>query len=207
MKIEGEHVFNGPRQEVWQMFYDPAILSSAVPGMEKLEMAADGGYVGIMNVRVGPVSGKFDVKLSLSDINEPESLTLTVDAKGAPGFVKGVGKVHFIETQEGTTIQQYDGDVNIGGALASVGQRMIDSVAKSIIRTAFETLDKALEARLEAKKTGKEVAFTPPTTTEFAADVAKEVVGGFTKVPEVRLVLYILPVVAVILILAIILSK
>ena len=207
MKIEGEHVFNGPRQEVWQMFYDPAILSSAVPGMEKLEMAADGGYVGIMNVRVGPVSGKFDVKLSLSDINEPESLTLTVDAKGAPGFVKGVGKVHFIETQEGTTIQQYDGDVNIGGALASVGQRMIDSVAKSIIRTAFETLDKALEARLEAKKTGKEVNFTPPTTNEFAADVAKEVVGGFTKVPEVRLVLYILPVVAVILILAIILSK
>ena len=84
---------------------------------------------------------------------------------------------------------------------------MIDSVAKSMIRSAFETLDKALEARLAAKKTGTEVNFTPPTQAEFATDVAKDMVGGFTKVPELRLILYILPVVTILVILALVLGK
>lgn len=207
MKLEGEHVFNGPRVDVWEMFYDPAILASAVPGMDKLDVVAENEYEGVMNVRIGPVSGKFQGKLTLTDVVEPESLTLTVDGRGAPGYGKGVGKASFIQNADGTTTLKYDGDMNIGGALASVGQRMIDSVAKSMIRSAFETLDKALEARLEAKKTGEEVNFTPPTTTEFAGSVAKDMVGGLTKVPELRLVLYILPVVAILVILALLLSK
>ncbi|HEY4692720.1 MAG TPA: carbon monoxide dehydrogenase subunit G [Bellilinea sp.] len=207
MKLEGEHVFNGPRGDVWEMFYDPAILASAVPGMDKLDVVAENEYEGVMNVRIGPVSGKFQGKLTLTDVVEPESLTLTVDGRGAPGYGKGVGKATFIQNPDGTTTLKYDGDMNIGGALASVGQRMIDSVAKSMIRSAFETLDKALEARLEAKKTGEEVNFTPPTTTEFAGSVAKDMVGGFTKVPELRLILYILPVVAILVILALVLSK
>lgn len=207
MKLEGEHVFNGPRADVWEMFYDPAILASAVPGMDKLDVVAENEYEGVMNVRIGPVSGKFQGKLTLTDVVEPESLTLTVDGRGAPGYGKGVGKANFIQNADGTTTLKYDGDMNIGGALASVGQRMIDSVAKSMIRSAFETLDKALEARLEAKKTGTEVNFTPPTTTEFAGSVAKDMVGGFTKVPELRLILYILPVVAILIILALVLSK
>jgi carbon monoxide dehydrogenase subunit G len=207
MKLEGEHVFNGPREDVWEMFYDPAILASAVPGMDKLDVVAENEYEGVMNVRIGPVSGKFQGKLTLTDVVEPESLTLTVDGRGAPGYGKGVGKANFIQNADGTTTLKYDGDMNIGGALASVGQRMIDSVAKSMIRSAFETLDKALEARLLAKKTGEEVNFTPPTTTEFAGSVAKDMVGGFTKVPEFRLILYILPVVAILVILALVLGK
>ncbi|OGN78332.1 MAG: hypothetical protein A2X24_03670 [Chloroflexi bacterium GWB2_54_36] len=200
MKLEGEHVFNGPREDVWEMFYDPAILASAVPGMDKLDVVAENVYEGVMNVRIGPVSGKFQGKLTLTDVVEPENLTLTVDGKG-------VGKVNFTQNPDGTTTLKYDGDMNIGGALASVGQRMIDSVAKSMIRSAFETLDKALEARLAAKKTGTEVNFTPPTQTEFAAGVAKDMVGGFTKVPELRLILYILPVVTILVILALVLGK
>lgn len=207
MKLEGEHVFKGPREDVWEMFYDPEILASAVPGMDKLDLIAENEYEGIMNVRVGPVAGKFQGKLALKDVVEPESLTLVVDGKGAPGYVKGVGGAKFIQNTDGTTTLTYDGDVNIGGALASVGQRMIDSVAKSMIRSAFETLDNALEARLVAKKTGEEVNFTPPTQAEYASSVAKDMVGGFTKIPEVRMILYILPVLAVVLVLAILLSK
>lgn len=203
MKLEGEHLFNGPREAVWDMFYDPAVLASAVPGMDKLDMVADNEYEGLMNVRIGPVSGKFSGKLTLSDIVAPESLTLTVDGKGAPGFAKGVGRATFAE-QDGKTLLTYEGDLNIGGALASVGARMIDSVAKSMIRTAFETLDKALEARLAAKSTGAEVDFTPPTQTEFASSVAKDWFGGLTKVPEIRLVLYIVPLVLVLVVIALI---
>ncbi len=208
MKLEGEHVFNGPRQAVWDMFYDPQVLASAVPGMDKLDVVAENEYEGVMNVRIGPVSGKFQGKLSLTDVVAPESLTLNVDGRGAPGFGKGVGKATFTEQPDGTTLLKYDGDMSIGGALASVGQRMIDSVAKSMIRTAFETLDKALEARLAAKATGSEVVdFKAPTQTEFAASVAKDMAGGLTKVPEVRMLLYIIPVIIVLAIIALLLGK
>jgi len=111
------------------------------------------------------------------------------------------------EEADGKTLMKYEGDVNIGGALASVGQRMIDSVAKSMIRTAFETLDNALEARLAAKSSGSEVDFKPPTQTQFASSVAKDMFGGLTKVPEIRLLLYILPLVMVLIILALVLKN
>ena len=98
--------------------------------------------------------------------------------------------------------------MSIGGALASVGQRMIDSVAKSMIRTAFETLDKALEARLAAKASGSEVVdFKAPTQTEFAASVAKDMAGGLTKVAEVRMLLYIIPVIIVLAVIAFLLGR
>lgn len=208
MKLEGEHVFNGPREAVWEMFYDPEVLASAVPGMDKLDLVAENEYEGVMNVRIGPVSGKFQGKLSLTDVVAPESLTLNVDGRGAPGFGKGVGKATFTEQADGTTLLKYDGDMSIGGALASVGQRMIDSVAKSMIRTAFETLDKALEARLAAKASGSEVVnFKPPTQTEFAATVVKDVTRGWRQIPEVRMLFYVIPVALVVLVLSLILSR
>jgi len=204
MKLEGEHVFKGPREAVWEMFYDPEVLASALPGTQKLEMVAENEYEGAMNVRIGPVSGSFTGKLVISDVVEPESCTLTVDGRGTPGFAKGVGRVQFIDQGDGTTLMKYEGDMNIGGALASVGQRMIDSVAKTMIRQAFEVLDKALEARLAAKASGSEVVdFKPPSETEFAAAVAKDMAGGLTKIPEVRLLMYIIPLVTVLVILAV----
>lgn len=204
MKLEGEHVFKGPREVVWEMFYDPEVLASALPGTQKLEMVAENEYEGAMNVRIGPVSGSFTGKLVISDVVEPESCTLTVDGRGTPGFAKGVGRVQFIDQGDGTTLMKYEGDMNIGGALASVGQRMIDSVAKTMIRQAFEVLDKALEARLAAKASGSEVVdFKPPSETEFAAAVAKDMAGGLTKIPEVRLLMYIIPLVAVLVLLAV----
>lgn len=204
MKLEGEHVFNGPREAVWEMFYDPEVLASALPGTQKLEMVAENEYEGAMNVRIGPVSGSFTGKLVISDVVEPESCTLTVDGRGTPGFAKGVGRVQFIDQGDGTTLMKYEGEMNIGGALASVGQRMIDSVAKTMIRQAFEVLDKALEARLAAKASGSEVVdFKPPSETEFAAAVAKDMAGGLTKVPEIRLLMYIIPLVAVLVLLAV----
>lgn len=204
MKLEGEHVFKGPREAVWEMFYDPEVLASALPGTQKLEMVAENEYEGAMNVRIGPVSGSFTGKLVISDVVEPESCKLTVDGRGTPGFAKGVGRVQFIDQGDGTTLMKYEGDMNIGGALASVGQRMIDSVAKTMIRQAFEVLDKALEARLAAKASGSEVVdFKPPSETEFAAAVAKDMAGGLTKIPEVRLLMYIIPLVAVLVLLAV----
>ena len=147
MKIEGEHVFKGPREEVWEMFYDPEILASALPGTQSLKLINPNEYEGTINLRIGPVSGSFKGNLKITNEKPPESCTLNVDGKGAPGFLKGFGNVHFTDLGDGTTLMKYDGEVAVGGMLASVGQRMIDSVSKIMIKTGFGILDKALEKK------------------------------------------------------------
>lgn len=193
MKIEGEHLFNGPREEVWVMFRDPDVLASALPGTQNINKISDTEFDVTMNVRVGPVSGIFTGKLVISNEVPPESCTLTADGRGGPGFVKGFGNVQFADQGDKTTLLKYDGEFQIGGTIASVGQRMIDSVAKSMIRQGFEVFDKTLEVRLAAKA-GQEVDYKPPTETQFAAAVAKDVTKSWLQIAEVRMLLYVIPV-------------
>lgn len=210
MKLEGEHLFQGPVKEVWDMFYDPNVLATAIPGMDKLDEIEKNKYEGVMNVRVGPVSGKFQGKLALTDVVEPTSLTLGVDGRGAPGYVNGTGQANFVDNGDGTTLLKYAGDVAIGGALASVGQRMIDSVAKSMIRTAFETLDKTLAARIAAKAAGQsveEVKVEAATQADFAKNAMKDVAGELKGAAEFKMLLYVIPLVIILVIAAVLLSK
>jgi carbon monoxide dehydrogenase subunit G len=187
MKLEGEYVFNGPREEVWELVRDPDVLSSALPGTQSLNRVSDNEYEGEMNVRIGPVSGVFSGRIVVSDEVPPESYTLTVDGKGAPGFARGTGHVQLIDQGDGTTLMRYEGDVQIGGKLASVGQRMLDTVSKSMTRQGLETLNKALQAQKTAEAEGREVEYTPPSEAEFAVAVAKDLAGEIFS-PEYRTV-------------------
>jgi carbon monoxide dehydrogenase subunit G len=187
MKLEGEYVFNGPREEVWELVRDPEVLSTALPGTQSLNKVGDNEYEGEMNIRIGPVSGVFSGRIVVSDEEAPESYTLTVDGKGAPGFIKGTGHVQLIDQGESTTLMKYEGEVQIGGKLASVGQRMLDTVSKSMTHQGLETLNKALQAQKTAEAEGREVEYTPPSETEFAMAVAKDLAGEIFS-PEYRTV-------------------
>jgi uncharacterized protein len=206
MKIDGEHLFKGPREEVCLLFRDPDILASALPGTQSINKISDTEFDITMNVRVGPVSGIFSGKLVISNENPPESCTLTADGRGGPGFVKGVGNVHFADQGDATTLLKYDGELQIGGTIASVGQRMIDSVSKSMIRQGFEVFDKALESRLAAKA-GEQIDFKPPTETEFAAAVTKDVAKSWMQIAEVRMLMYVIPVGIALALLGLLLSQ
>jgi carbon monoxide dehydrogenase subunit G len=193
MKLEGEYVFNGPREEVWQLVRDPQVLSTALPGTQSLNQVSDNEYEGTMNVRVGPVSGAFSGRLLVSNEVPPESYTLTVEGKGAQGFATGTGHVRLIDQGDRTTLMKYEGDVQIGGKLASVGQRMVEAVSKSMARQGLDALNKALEARMAAQSTGREVEYTPPSEVEFAAGVAKDMGKNALASTEVRLLMYVIP--------------
>jgi hypothetical protein len=207
MKLEGEYVFNGPREEVWNLVRDPEVLSTALPGTQSLNKVNENEYEGTMNVRVGPVAGAFSGRLVVADEVPPESYTLTVDGKGAPGFAKGTGHVQLMDRGDGTTLMKYEGDVQIGGKLASVGQRMVDTVSKSMVRQGLDALNKALEARMVAKATGAQVDYKPPSEAEFAASVAKDMVGGVTAVPEARILMYAIPVIIVLAVVSLIITQ
>jgi carbon monoxide dehydrogenase subunit G len=183
MNLEGEYVFDGPREEVWKLVRDPQILATALPGTQSLERVSENEYAGKMQVRVGPVAGVFSGRVVVSDEVPPESYTLAVEGRGAPGFAKGLGNVQLVDQGDDTTLMKYEGELQIGGKLASVGQRLIETVSKSMTRQGLESLNKALQARLAGEVEGGEEAKTkkreykPPSEVEFAAAVAKDVVA------------------------------
>jgi len=179
MKLVGEYVFDGPREQVWELIRDPQVLASALPGTQSMNQVSETEYEGKMNLRVGPVAGVFSGKVVVSDETPPESCTLSVEGKGAPGFGKGTGRVQLIDQGDGTTLLKYDGDMEVGGKLAGVGQRMIETVSKSMTRQGLESLNKALQARMAGESEEKAVEYTPPSETEFAAAVAKDVATDF----------------------------
>ncbi len=175
MKIEGEHVFQGSGEQVWELVRDPSVLATALPGTQELEQLSDTEYAGAINLRVGPIGGSFSGKIFVEDEAPPEYVKLRAEGEGKPGFFKGVGEVLLLDQGEGRTLMKYSGDIQIGGKLASVGQRLIDTTSKSMIRQGFEVLDQALAAGIGGEEDAGEIEFAVPSEAEFAASVAKDV--------------------------------
>jgi uncharacterized protein len=174
MKVEGEHLFKGTPQQVWELFRDTDVMAAALPGTQKMELVEDRKYQAVMQVRVGPVSGEFSGELMLSNEDYPRSYSMSVEGRGKPGFLKGVGDVVLAEQAEGQTLMGYSGEVQIGGRLASVGQRLIDTVSKSIISQAFEILDRALAERKDAAGEGREAPIASASQGDYVAAVARD---------------------------------
>src|SRR4051812_10466087 len=150
MKLEGDYVFEASVPEVWSALFDPVILAAVMPGCEKLELV-DGHYVGDIKVKVGPIQGKFTGKVDLQDKVEPESYTMIVDGRGAPGFVKATARVKLAADGDGTRVH-YDADAQIGGKIASVGQRLIDASARAIVAQSLEGLHTNIKLRAAAHR-------------------------------------------------------
>ena len=149
MKVEGKYLFDVAPQEVWDGLLDPAVLAATMPGCEKLELVGENQYEGTLDIKVGPVQGKFQGKIQLEDIRAPEGYTMKVDGRGSPGFVKATAVVDLVGEGDQTRLD-YEGDAQVGGRIASVGQRLLDSSAKSIIKQSLEGLNETLKARSAA---------------------------------------------------------
>jgi carbon monoxide dehydrogenase subunit G len=205
MKLEGEYVFDGPREQVWNIVRDPEVLATALPGTQSLEQVSENEYAGKMHVRIGPVSGVFSGRLVVSDEVPPESYTLSVDGRGAPGFAKGTGHVHLLEQEGERTLMAYEGEMQVGGKIASVGQRLIETASRSMIGQGLESLNSALQAQIKSEAEGVEVEYVPPSEAEFAAAVAKDMAREM--LPPAQSIGIILAIVAAVLILALLLGR
>ncbi|MCA9953204.1 MAG: carbon monoxide dehydrogenase subunit G [Ardenticatenaceae bacterium] len=189
MKIEGSYPFAAPRDVLWPMLLDPNTLANVMPGCEELETVGENQFHGILKIKVGPVQGKFQGEVTLADIESPHSYTFSLDGKGAPGFVKGTGSLR-LEEDGDMTLLHYTGDAQVGGRLASVGQRLLDTSANAIIRQSLEGLGQQVQARMMAEASGgldmaERQPTPPPSQTQFAAGVAKNLIDEYLA-PENR---------------------
>jgi carbon monoxide dehydrogenase subunit G len=139
LKISGSQSLPFPPEEAYRMMQDPEVLARAIPGCEGLEKTGENEYRMKMKMAMASVSGAFEGKVRISDQTPPSSFRLMVEGAGKIGFVKGDGLLT-LTPKDGATEVSYEGDAQVGGTIAAVGQRLIDMTAKMMIKKFFEKL-------------------------------------------------------------------
>ena len=170
VKIQGQHTVQAPRDVVWAALVNPEVLARTLPGLEELKETGENRFEGTIQLKVGPVQGQFRGTVTLADLRPPESYHLHLKGEGAPGFVDGQGALR-LSADGGATTLHYEIDAQVGGRIAGVGQRLLDSSARVLTRQALEGLDRQVAA-LAAAAPGPApaaAATAPPEATEAAA--------------------------------------
>lgn len=146
MDMKGEYRINASREAVWAGLNDPDVLRQSIPGCESLEKTSDTDFAAQVTAKVGPVKAKFNGAVTLSDLNPPESYRIGGEGKGgAAGFAKGGAFVRLTPDGDGTLLS-YEVNANVGGKLAQLGGRLIDSTAKKMADDFFRRFGEIVES-------------------------------------------------------------
>jgi carbon monoxide dehydrogenase subunit G len=146
VKITGTSTVPVPQERAYNLLQDPAVLARCMPGCEALDRIGDNEYAMRMKMALASISGKFEGKVRIAETNPPDSFRLIVEGNGKIGFMKGDGLLR-LTSGNGTNVS-FEGDVQVGGTIASVGQRLIETTAKMLIKRFFDKL--ATEATVAA---------------------------------------------------------
>jgi carbon monoxide dehydrogenase subunit G len=146
LKITGKSTIDAPRDQVWSALNDMEVLARIVPGCERLEQVGENEFEGTVKIGIQSIKGTYSGKIRLEDIQPPHHYKLVASGRSASGVVDGAGTVD-LEEQDGKTILTYTGDAQIGGTLASVGQRLIEGASKQMINQSLKALIEQIQQR------------------------------------------------------------
>jgi carbon monoxide dehydrogenase subunit G len=147
MELKDEIHINASRETVFAALNNPAILQQAIPGCETLEKVSDTELTATVVLKIGPIKAKFKGAVELSDLNPPQSYTISGDGKGGPaGQAKGGAEVQLTDNGDGTTTLAYKAKAEVGGKLAQLGSRLVSSTAKKLAGDFFKSFAAILEA-------------------------------------------------------------
>ena len=146
MEMVGEERIAAPRQKVWEALNNPEILKQCIPGCQTLDMTSPTDMSAVVKIKIGPVSASFSGDVKLENINAPESYTISGEGKGGiAGFAKGGADVKLTEDGDGT-ILSYEVKAQVGGKLAQLGSRLIDSTSKKLAGEFFQKFNEVVSA-------------------------------------------------------------
>ncbi|WP_331373056.1 SRPBCC family protein [Sinorhizobium chiapasense] len=150
MEMTGEERIAARRDAVWQCLNDPEILRRCIPGCQSLEMKSPTELTAVVKVKIGPVSATFNGNVVLSNLNPPQSYTISGEGKGGiAGFAKGGADVTLAE-EGGETVLRYDVKAEVGGKIAQLGSRLIDSTSRKLAQQFFADFNLAVSGAAEA---------------------------------------------------------
>lgn len=181
MKMTGEEVIAAPRQVVWNALNDPDILKQCITGCEEVKKKSDTEFEAKVTAKVGPVKASFVGDVKLSKLNPPRSYVISGEGKGGvAGFAKGGATINLSDTGDAATKLSYDVNAQVGGKLAQLGSRLIDSTAKKMAADFFKKFNKIVsqsseDAEMIEKSPAKKASAKKP-----AAKAAKTAAGKAT---------------------------
>ncbi len=146
MKLDGKHIFQATQETVWDLLTNPRHLEKALPGCEKLEEKEPGKYDALLKIGIAAVKGTYDGKVEIVDPLPPKQYRLIGEGSGNAGFVKGEAFIELTQ-QDQNTLVSYKGDVQVGGLIAGVGQRLIGGIAKMMLGQFFKNMEKELKSQ------------------------------------------------------------
>jgi uncharacterized protein len=169
MELSNTRIVPAPPPVVWAALNDPTILKTCLPGCESLERSGDNAYEVVMAARVGPVSARFNGRMTMSDIDPPTAYTLQFEGQGgAAGFVRGEARVTLAPEGEQHTSMTYRAKAQVGGKLAQIGSRLVDGAAAKLTDDFFARFVARLEP-VQPGVAGTASSAAPLTVTDDAA--------------------------------------
>jgi hypothetical protein len=174
MDMNGEYRIGAPRPKVWEALNDPEILKQCIPGCEEIVKTSDTEFTAKVVAKVGPVKAKFGGKVTLSDLDPPNGYTISGEGSGgAAGFGKGGARVRLTDDAGGAvTVLNYTAHASVGGKLAQIGSRLIDSTARKMADDFFAKFTDVLGGAPVAEPALAAAAEAPPSAAEAAAEPA-----------------------------------
>lgn len=152
LEMKGEYALPVAQAELWRLLNDPAVLAKIIPGCNTVRAVGEDHYEMGLKLQVGSVSGEYMGKVTLSEKEEPQHYTLSVEGQGSIGFMKGSAAFDLEAQGEGASLLRYAGSAEVGGVVAGVGQRVLSGVAKYLAGRFFKALEKHIDdARKEAE--------------------------------------------------------
>jgi carbon monoxide dehydrogenase subunit G len=184
MELTGEQIIPAPRQAVWDALYDPEILRQCIAGCESITKTSDTDFEATVQVKVGPVKARFKGKVSLGDLDPPNSCTISGEAQGgvAAGFGKGNAKVQLTDADAGATRLTYAVNAQVGGKLAQIGARLIDGVAAKMAEDFFAKFNQLVGTPYNVAATQDGAPMAEPSAAAASSSAAAQptpaVTGG-----------------------------
>jgi carbon monoxide dehydrogenase subunit G len=144
VKVQVDHLFTAAQQELWELLHDPARLTHCIPGCEQMVEAGRDKYTATLKIGVASVKGSYVGQVQISEKQPCSEFKLSVDGSGRPGFVRGLAAIGLLQEGERQTRMSIDGEAQVGGAIASVGQRLLYGIARQMIGSFFRNIEKEL---------------------------------------------------------------
>lgn len=139
VNLKKDYILDLPRQDIWDAIITPEILAEILPNCQSLEPIGDNKFNANIEIKIGPIKGKFKTKLSLFDINEPHGYKFKADGDGVKGAMSGQGEIQLSDKGQSTGFT-FLATGNVSGIIARVGQRLIEATGKKLMDQGFENL-------------------------------------------------------------------
>lgn len=147
MQIKGDRLIKGSQQDVWDILQDADALKHSLPGISEFNQVGESEWRGTIAMGVGPVKGSYSGKIIMFDQQEPSRYKLAMEGEGGAGWVKAEGTFELEALNEETTRVVYNIEAQVGGLVASVGQRMLSGVGKMVLGQFFKSMENQLRSR------------------------------------------------------------